>query len=171
VRRLTRYFGTLLALCSLALCVAGVVFWWRSYGRIDALVGTGGGHYDVKSWRGQVMLTFTLHQPPPEGWEWRSVAAAKTHFGDDPLDAGYSHRLLGFAYESDTLGHGRRQWTEVAAAAPYWFVTLLLLVWPVTWLVRHTRRRRWSAAGRCPHCGYDLRASGDRCPECGAAVR
>jgi hypothetical protein len=32
------------------------------------------------------------------------------------------------------------------------------------------RRRRRTAAGRCPSCGYDLRASPDRCPECGAMV-
>jgi rubrerythrin len=32
------------------------------------------------------------------------------------------------------------------------------------------RRRKREQAGRCPECGYDLRASLERCPECGAAA-
>ena len=33
------------------------------------------------------------------------------------------------------------------------------------------RRWRRHANGRCPHCSYDLRASGARCPECGLEQR
>jgi hypothetical protein len=38
------------------------------------------------------------------------------------------------------------------------------------WLFDSTSRKNKIAGGRCPTCGYDLRASPGRCPECGAAV-
>ena len=34
----------------------------------------------------------------------------------------------------------------------------------------HLKREQRRAAGLCPRCGYDLRASPGRCPECGQAT-
>ncbi len=53
---------------------------------------------------------------------------------------------------------------------PYWFVSSVTAVLPLSWFVRRQRRRRWLARGGCPACGYDLRASPARCPECGLAT-
>lgn len=42
-------------------------------------------------------------------------------------------------------------------------------VLPARWLWLRVRARRRSRSGRCPTCGYDLRATTERCPECGTA--
>ena len=58
-----------------------------------------------------------------------------------------------------------------ALVLPYWLPVLmtgmpsLIVAWR-RWASRAARR---IAAGLCPACGYDLRASQDRCPECGVA--
>jgi hypothetical protein len=50
---------------------------------------------------------------------------------------------------------------------PLWFVVVLFGTPPVLWVRARRRRRRASAAGLCPGCGYDLRATPGKCPECG----
>jgi hypothetical protein len=52
---------------------------------------------------------------------------------------------------------------------PHWLLALICGALPFTFLTLSTCRavRRRAAAGECPKCGYDLRATPERCPECG----
>jgi hypothetical protein len=52
-----------------------------------------------------------------------------------------------------------------------WFLFLPLSFFPVLWLLRKFRERRWRKAGRCVQCNYDLRGRPEKCPECGLAVK
>ena len=49
---------------------------------------------------------------------------------------------------------------------PFWFLWLITLP-PWIWFYRVVRGECRTRTGRCPACGYDLRATTDRCPECG----
>ncbi len=56
---------------------------------------------------------------------------------------------------------------------PYWFVTLIVGIWPTVWLcclLRSYRRLKRRARGHCGRCNYNLRGNVnvENCPECGA---
>jgi hypothetical protein len=74
--------------------------------------------------------------------------------------AGYPFHLLGFG-ASNVNGMG-------CLTVPYWFLLILTLILPALMLCSRHRRPK-SQSGRCPNCGYDLRATPNRCPECGIA--
>ena len=50
---------------------------------------------------------------------------------------------------------------------PHWLIITLAAVVPMRFAVHRLLRPRRRAAGLCPTCGYDVRATPDRCPECG----
>jgi hypothetical protein len=55
----------------------------------------------------------------------------------------------------------------IAIGIPFWFLTLLSALASYRYTLPLLKRH---PSGRCPHCGYDLRATPDRCPECGLAA-
>lgn len=68
----------------------------------------------------------------------------------------------------DTFYVANGHWASVQAP---WLVIAPLACAPMAWLLAVGRRRvERLSAGKCLHCGYDLRASPQRCPECGEPV-
>lgn len=62
---------------------------------------------------------------------------------------------------------GQYVYRELFFSIPYWL--LIVLTGAAGWRLGRTDRieRRRLREGRCPACGYDLRATPGRCPECG----
>jgi hypothetical protein len=102
------------------------------------------GDFSIESYSGQ----------PPYGTHGDSMAFAES-----------GGRFLGVHARHVAANWGRT--TAVSTPLPY--VTLLMAALPVVAIRRRIREARRDRIGRCPQCGYDLRATPDRCPECGAA--
>jgi hypothetical protein len=88
------------------------------------------------------------------------------------LDDVFGGRGRRFFFRWERTRQGRR--LDVYAGVPLWAVALVLgtasglMLYPRTMRWRRRRRSRQFPYGRCPACGYDLRATPDRCPECGS---
>jgi hypothetical protein len=181
MKRLLRWAVNGATVVSAVLFVAVCVLWVRSYWVWERWfacrepVGATQWTTDGYSARGTlgVSLTradgFSLSSAPREG---RGL-----HSEDDLRRVPKTPAWPGFRLgkESDVLTWDytasvppvRTTWLAVV---PYWFFAAAMAALALLGL-RHTRRRMRRlrlAAGLCPSCGYDLRATPARCPECGA---
>jgi hypothetical protein len=161
---------------SLALTVALGALWHRSYRSTDELtLRRGTLHHEFAARRGRFVYTLVREwiTPDPPAADWQhSDRLHIGHFPDAPdlwtPNAAPAWSRLGLSKTSGTIAgpfRGTHPYTTVHI--PMWLPMLLLLIPPartMTARVRAIRRRR---AGRCPACGYDLRATPGRCPECG----
>jgi hypothetical protein len=169
----------LAAAASLVLCIATVALWVRSYWRLDDV----SYRFDrkrcrVQSLRGEVDVSVHRFYKVPESLP---VRQGVSHSSSDTANRQYRTLLdlpdweptsdaysggsfLGFGYVSGSSSSGLTRGIGV----PHWSLALLFAILPVLRVRGATRSRRHHRAGRCPTCGYDLRATPDRCPECGA---
>lgn len=110
--------------------------------------------------------------------QWRVEPVPYHYASCEPHESLY----LGLHVSTAWLGFGMDAWrlwhlfdatdaytSGVTVRVPQPFLAALAAVWPIRHASRRIGRHRRSQAGRCPECGYDLRASKDRCPECGRA--
>ena len=178
---MARRLLTLLTVLSLLLCVAVCVLWVRSYfvgdtvrhSRIQLVGGWNVGELIIQTSSGRGGVEFhtdrVVHDPEyyrlwrtrDEGWEYARQSPRAVAYGSVLSIWNYA----GFGHASARRStHAVAHWVR----APYWFPALALALAPGRRLWRRLRRR--PAAGCCPACGYDLRATPDRCPECGRTV-
>lgn len=183
------FLGGAGAVLSVAICVACLSVWLRSYWRYDrvdsprlALQQNGQYFVMVDSLLGAATVTMTHVRtlatpvgPPSSGhwrWSWRPLAAYERD--------GFILRCLWFDCGREqtpvptAITHGSPQlWTSVYVRIPYWLPMILGTLTPVLWLRSAWRRRRQrsrAAKGLCAACGYDMRGIDSRCPECGTIL-
>jgi hypothetical protein len=188
---LKRWTLNILAGLSLAVFLAIVTLWVRSYWRADnwyisRIVLKQKRHHEQaiglvskKAAFGFYSLVWDLprlsYEPPfddvPERriWGWN-----KSPTGGSDLQLPAKMRLLGFAYRHDPYHAAPKTSVMLGSSSttvilPSWFLAILFAILPAWRFGGFKRRRRLCrmSHGLCGDCGYDLRFSPERCPECG----
>jgi hypothetical protein len=187
-RLLLRVFDVTAALLSLLLCVAAVIFWYRSWYTVSDIWVFFPSADTHSSWHletsfGRAEFTrfyqeFPRNMPRRMTWHYMSFPLDRIMMPRNPWGPGDQHKwhLLGFGGSVITPESNPGMWPgsrSTHLVVPLWALTLLFALYPAWYAARWRRaikRSRQIRAGRCQQCGYDLRASKDRCPECGSPV-
>jgi hypothetical protein len=102
------------------------------------------------------------------GWDYVVVGRGASHTYV-LFSGGGRVRLIRAEWVDAAPGHFSAAEPGDLVAVPHAPLAAALLVVPCLWCYGVLTRRR-PRPGRCPACGYDLRATPDRCPECGRAI-
>jgi hypothetical protein len=185
MKRLRRGLFNLVAGLSALLCVATLSIWVRSYSIHDMWAWTHSGYIQLHSVGGQISLAWGIPNPgngPPLSsltfirmgvrQFWTDLHRPVAQFPRDTLDPTMTVHwnfwgLL--SAEHDNRKVNRSPLWHIFAI-PYSLLAIIFSAPPGIRLRAHVRERRRSRIGRCPTCGYDLRATPERCPECGAVA-
>jgi hypothetical protein len=159
-------FDTIAAL-SMLLCVTAGAMWVRSLWWGDVVVVGGEGREAITVRSDAGLIATTLWRGGGHGalrpwshYAWRRPQEDWSMWGR--LGTRWWNRIGFDAVRSEMLGRRIDQ-----VVIPHYAVVAGTALPPALVFARRRRARRRSAAGHCPRCGYDLRATPDRCPECG----
>jgi hypothetical protein len=167
---------TIASALSLLLCMAALALLIHSDGRRDELrVRWLGSKYAVASERGELLIDnspeiddrVARQIPEAEILNTQAPALYKQWLSSGRLEDWTKLQTVIKQYNSAP----GRTLHSIRYAIPDWLLAFLALILPVAWAWKWNQQRPLAAAGLCPHCGYDLRASKDRCPECGSPIR
>jgi hypothetical protein len=161
----------MLAAISLLLSLLVAEFWYRSNDTGDFVCWYSVPHdLEIHSNEGLVQIAYgtlvSRHYAVSPGWEvsfWRNhnaISEADLHHGT----------TLGFRYEHWKVNRPGLVGDSRIITFPYWLVMLFFLMPTIIIFIlrwRSTSIRSDQNPRRCPHCGYDLRATPNQCPECG----
>ena len=174
-RRLFRF----LSVVSLVLCMATCVLWVRSYWIHDGFQwyrsrSEGFEWASLIATQGRIVISaerdnrfLTDISPPPESDSYfRAEGSKEPEWSISPLS---TWRCAGLVYgrQSDVAEYPE---VRIELIIPSWMPVVAAAIALACNLFRYTRgfvKGRRRDRGRCPSCGYDLRATLDRCPECG----
>lgn len=126
---------------------------------------------DLREANAVTIVDYTVRPPRFAPESYRSVATERDYLSAHPwgwfgVDLGRPRAARTF-----TISGGKVSVTQQLWAVPFWPLLLAPAFYLSRLLWRNRRSERWSRAGRCATCGYDLRATPGRCPECGADPR
>jgi hypothetical protein len=128
-------------------------------------------HHEFTINRGELYLAFYNNPKldrftPGPRMDWHFIAYPNLEdFQPGPgLPRGAHTQAAGF-YIGRVLHHAQ---PATLIVLPMYFIVTLLATLPLlaAWKILRHHRARAIAAGLCPQCHYDLRASTTRCPEC-----
>jgi len=177
VKRLRQVARNIPAVLSLLLGATLLIFWIRSYARIDRFdyvrapacytVNTACGHFDIE------LDNNAGYAIPDQGFSWMPWSGPQGARDESMVITTIGTR---FPMRTQFLGFtwGPPRGSQYVITGSFLSPFLAACIIPVCRLANHgrrvIRRRRRRSKGSCLKCGYDLRATPDRCPECGATI-